>query len=112
MGRLRTVPTGHPPPLLSGKPTAPRGIMTALDISSPIMTTPRLPVLSLLETRVLGVLCEKQHTVPNNYPLSLNALVAGCNQMTCRHPIMEASEAEKQTANNTHKRPAQDIESS
>ena len=43
------------------------------------MTAPRLPILSLLETRVLGVLCEKQHTVPDTYPLSLNALVAGCN---------------------------------
>ena len=36
-----------------------------------------LPTLSLLETRVLGVLVEKQHTVPDTYPLTLNALVAG-----------------------------------
>ncbi len=35
------------------------------------------PVLSLLETRVLGVLVEKQHTVPDTYPLTLNALTAG-----------------------------------
>ena len=35
-----------------------------------------LPALSLLETRVLGVLVEKQHTVPDTYPLTLNALVA------------------------------------
>ncbi|MDO9007278.1 MAG: DUF480 domain-containing protein, partial [Thiobacillus sp.] len=53
------------------------------------MTAPRLPILSLLETRVLGVLCEKQHTVPDTYPLSLNALVAGCNQKTSRHPLIE-----------------------
>src|SRR5437773_2511804 len=33
-----------------------------------------LPALSLLETRVLGVLVEKQHTVPDSYPLTLNAL--------------------------------------
>ena len=57
-----------------------------------------LPALSLLETRVLGVLVEKQHTVPDTYPLTLNALVAGCNQKTSRHPILEATEAEAQAA--------------
>lgn len=56
------------------------------------------PALSLLETRVLGVLVEKQHTVPDTYPLTLNALVAGCNQKTSRNPILEASEAEVQGA--------------
>src|SRR5881409_984702 len=55
-----------------------------------------LPVLSLAETRVLGVLVEKQHTVPDTYPLTLNALVAGCNQKTSRDPILNASEAEVQ----------------
>jgi uncharacterized protein len=55
-----------------------------------------LPTLSLLETRVLGVLAEKQHTVPDTYPLTLNALVAGCNQKTSRDPIIEASDAEVQ----------------
>ena len=58
------------------------------------MSPAPLPVLSPLETRVLGVLSEKQHTVPDTYPLTLNALVAGCNQKTSRQPIMEASEAE------------------
>jgi len=57
-----------------------------------------LPALSLLEARVLGVLVEKQHTVPDTYPLTLNALVAGCNQKTSRHPILEASDAEAQAA--------------
>ncbi len=52
--------------------------------------------LSLLETRVLGVLIEKQHTVPDSYPLTLNALVAGCNQKTSRSPVMEATETEVQ----------------
>jgi hypothetical protein len=52
--------------------------------------------LSLLETRVLGVLVEKQHTVPDTYPLTLNALVAGCNQKTSRDPILNATEAEVQ----------------
>jgi len=53
-----------------------------------------LPTLSLLETRVLGVLVEKQHTVPDSYPLSLNALVSGCNQKTARDPVVNASEGD------------------
>jgi uncharacterized protein len=53
-----------------------------------------LPALSLLETRVLGTLAEKQHTVPDSYPMTLNALVSGCNQKTSRDPVIEASEAE------------------
>jgi uncharacterized protein YceH (UPF0502 family) len=57
-----------------------------------------LPPLSLLETRILGVLVEKQHTVPDTYPLTLNALVAGCNQKTSRDPVLEASEEEVQAA--------------
>jgi len=57
-----------------------------------------LPALSLLETRVLGVLVEKQHTVPDTYPLTLNALTAGCNQKTSRDPIIDATEAEVQAA--------------
>src|SRR5688572_4125394 len=50
--------------------------------------------LSLLETRVLGTLIEKQHTGPDSYPLTLNALVSGCNQKSSRAPVMEASEPE------------------
>jgi len=57
-----------------------------------------LPVLSLLETRVIGVLVEKQHTVPDSYPLTLNALVSGANQKTARDPVIEATEAEVQAA--------------
>ena len=55
-----------------------------------------VPALSLLETRVLGVLVEKQHTVPDAYPMTLNALVSGCNQKTSRNPVMEATDAEVQ----------------
>ena len=54
--------------------------------------------LTPLEARVLGVLVEKQHTVPDTYPLSLNALVAGCNQKTARVPVIEATDAEVLTA--------------
>src|SRR4051812_6919301 len=57
-----------------------------------------LPTLSLLETRVLGTLVEKQHTVPDTYPLTLNALVAGCNQKSSRSPVMEVKDAEVQVA--------------
>jgi len=53
-----------------------------------------LPELSLLETRILGTLVEKQRTVPDTYPLSVNALQAGCNQKTSRNPVMETTEAE------------------
>ncbi|HET9206059.1 MAG TPA: YceH family protein, partial [Burkholderiaceae bacterium] len=50
--------------------------------------------LTTAEARVLGVLVEKQATVPDTYPLSLNALVAGCNQKTARDPVMVVTEAE------------------
>lgn len=50
--------------------------------------------LSATEARVLSVLVEKQHTVPDSYPLSLNALTAGCNQKTAREPVMNLSEAD------------------
>jgi uncharacterized protein YceH (UPF0502 family) len=53
-----------------------------------------LPVLTLAETRVLGTLVEKQRTVPDTYPLSVNALAAGCNQKTSRQPVLDLSEAE------------------
>jgi len=52
----------------------------------------------LLEARVLGVLIEKAHTVPDSYPLSLNSLLAGCNQKTAFDPIPNATEAEVQVA--------------
>jgi uncharacterized protein YceH (UPF0502 family) len=51
-------------------------------------------LLSANELRVLGTLCEKQRTVPDTYPLSLNALLAGCNQKTSRHPVMELTESD------------------
>jgi uncharacterized protein YceH (UPF0502 family) len=62
-----------------------------------------LPTLSLLETRILGVLVEKQHTVPDSYPLSLNALTLGCNQKTARDPVINASEGDVLAALDTLK---------
>jgi uncharacterized protein YceH (UPF0502 family) len=57
-----------------------------------------LRVLSLLEVRVLGVLVEKERTVPDSYPLTLNALVAGCNQKSSRYPVLKAPETEVRAA--------------
>jgi uncharacterized protein len=58
------------------------------------MTDSSFPVLSLLETRILGVLAEKQYTVPDSYPLTLNSLILGCSQKTSRNPIMDVSQSE------------------
>jgi len=49
--------------------------------------------LSPIEARVIGCLIEKQITTPDQYPLSLNALVNACNQRSNRDPIMSAEEA-------------------
>lgn len=50
--------------------------------------------LTPAEARVLGVLVEKEATVPDTYPLSLNSLLSGCNQKTAREPVMSLSEPE------------------
>ncbi len=55
-------------------------------------------ILTSNEARVLGTLMEKARTVPDSYPLSLNALLLGCNQKTSRDPVMELSEPEAQQA--------------
>jgi len=54
--------------------------------------------LSPIEARVLGTLMEKARTVPDSYPLTLNSLVAGCNQKTSREPLMNVSDAQAQEA--------------
>ncbi len=48
--------------------------------------------LSPLEARVIGCLIEKQITTPDQYPLSLNALVNACNQKSNRDPVLELDE--------------------
>lgn len=50
--------------------------------------------LSALEARVLAVLVEKESTVPDSYPMSLNSLTLGVNQKTARDPVMNASESD------------------
>jgi len=49
-------------------------------------------LLDASEVRVLAVLAEKEALTPDNYPLSLNALTNGCNQLTSRDPVMSLSE--------------------
>ncbi len=50
------------------------------------------------EIRVLGVLIEKSFITPDAYPLSINAITTGCNQLTAREPVLSLSEAEVQAA--------------
>jgi uncharacterized protein YceH (UPF0502 family) len=57
-------------------------------MADPIASPEPWPRLSPLERRVLGVLIEKQKTTADVYPLSLNALVTGCNQKNNRDPLM------------------------
>jgi uncharacterized protein YceH (UPF0502 family) len=52
------------------------------------------PVLDVQERRVLGVLVEKAKTTPDAYPLSLNALVTGCNQKSNRDPLLNLNDAD------------------
>jgi uncharacterized protein YceH (UPF0502 family) len=54
--------------------------------------------LSPEEARVLGCLLEKERTTPDAYPLSMNALVAACNQSTNRSPVVSYGEETVETA--------------
>lgn len=54
--------------------------------------------LTAAEARVLGTLMEKARTVPDSYPMSLNAIVAGCNQRSSRDPVTNLGDAEVQEA--------------
>ncbi len=65
-----------------------------MNSTSDSSTRPPIRFLTPIEGRVLGVLFEKQHTVPDTYPLSLNSLASGCNQKTARDPVMNVTEAD------------------
>jgi uncharacterized protein YceH (UPF0502 family) len=56
------------------------------------------PVLTPHERRVLGVLAEKQKMTPDTYPMSLNALVTGCNQKSNREPVLNLSDDQVEEA--------------
>jgi uncharacterized protein YceH (UPF0502 family) len=47
-----------------------------------------------IEARIIGCLMEKQRTTPDQYPLTLNALVSACNQKSSRHPVMQLGTGE------------------
>jgi uncharacterized protein YceH (UPF0502 family) len=54
-------------------------------------------MLSIVEGRVIGCLLEKERTVPDQYPLTLNTLVSACNQSSSREPVMQLAEHEVQS---------------
>jgi len=57
--------------------------------------------LTPLEARVIGSLIEKEISTPDQYPLTLNALTAACNQKSNRDPVLELSSSEIQGAIDT-----------
>jgi uncharacterized protein YceH (UPF0502 family) len=59
--------------------------------SQPTTPAARWQPLSLRQRRVLGVLVEKAKTTPDAYPMTINGLVAGCNQKSNREPVMNLS---------------------
>ncbi len=54
--------------------------------------------LSAIEIRILGCLIEKQATTPDVYPLTVNALLTACNQISNREPVMDLGTADVMTA--------------
>ena len=69
----------------------------------PFHTTLIIPAMTIraltpIEARVLATLMEKARTVPDSYPLTLNSLLAGCNQKTSREPLMQIDETQAQEA--------------
>ena len=59
---------------------------------------PPIGDLSPGEVRVLGCLVEKEATVPDSYPLTLNSLRTACNQTTSRDPVVQYSDHDVETA--------------
>lgn len=55
-------------------------------------------MLSVVEARVVGCLLEKERTVPDQYPLTLNALVSACNQSSSRDPVMQLDDHEVESS--------------
>ena len=71
--------------------------VTNLDSERKPRQLPKRP-LNATEIRVLGCLMEKQMATPEYYPLTVNALVAACNQKSNREPVMELSDDDIQRA--------------
>jgi uncharacterized protein YceH (UPF0502 family) len=66
---------------------SPNTTETSPDVADEALLTP-------VEARVLGCLMEKQRTTPEQYPLTLNALVTACNQKSARQPVMKLEPGE------------------
>ena len=63
----------------------------------------KIPVLNQEQIRVLGALMEKAKTTPDYYPMTINGLVAACNQKTSRKPVVNYDEETIATALNALK---------
>ena len=63
-----------------------------------------LPALDDAELRVLGSLMEKSRTTPDYYPMTVNSLIAACNQKTSRNPVVQYNEETVVLALNTLKK--------
>ena len=50
--------------------------------------------LDAIEIRVLGALMEKEQTTPDQYPLTINGVIAACNQKSSREPVMKLTETQ------------------
>jgi uncharacterized protein YceH (UPF0502 family) len=72
--------------------------MSESTASAGVSTTPRWRPLERNERRVAGVLAEKAKTTPDNYPMSINAIVNGSNQKSNRFPQMTLDEPQVQEA--------------
>ena len=59
---------------------------------------PKWKPIPAIQRRILGVLAEKAKTTPDSYPLSLNALVNGCNQKSNRYPQMNLESIDVENA--------------
>jgi uncharacterized protein YceH (UPF0502 family) len=67
------------------------------DVGAPLYNR-QVPTLNPIEVRVLGSLIEKQITTPEYYPLTVNALIAACNQKNNRNPVTSLNEGEVEDA--------------
>lgn len=63
-----------------------------------VKPTPKWKPIPAIQRRILGVLAEKAKTTPDAYPLSLNALVNGCNQKSNRYPQMKVESIDVENA--------------
>lgn len=79
----------HPSDIFGGIPPLLPPIQQPLPMSAESATTAIPSTLSPEEVRVLGCLIEKEITLPDYYPMTLNALVTACNQTTNREPLMQ-----------------------